>query len=347
MVKEQVSESTNGISWVQDQLYQIKAAVGALEQQYGHMQSMITQLSDSIRGVESSMQEALGGVQASERLQEELNHTVGIVVHMQDQQAEANERIDLLTRREQTDESHDAEQWTDVARKVDVLQRQVAQWHDRQAGVDEVGRRFQEGLSLIHQQLQDIDRRLEGTETRSARALEGANRAEHTLTQVDASILAVQHDNENVNERLRVTSEVAHRLENTMGQHLQDLQRLEMLAERIELHRAERQRLEDRALHLEEELRDLRQHAEAEDQHRGRMVTQQSALGSRLDALQEQLTQEKSKILEQLRKLTTSQERTKRRQVQELERELREMRQYVAALSDEQHGLTDEQTEPQ
>jgi hypothetical protein len=93
---------------------------------------------------------------------------------------------------------------------------------------------------------------------------------------------------------------------------------------------------------LEDELRDLRQQAEAEEQHRGRMVTQQSALGSRLDALQEQLTQEKSKILEQLRKMTSSQERTKRRQVQELERELREMRQYVAALSDEQQGLTDQ-----
>jgi chromosome segregation ATPase len=346
MVKEQVTESTNGISWVQDQLYQIKAAVGTLEQQYNHMQSMIAQLGDSVRAMEASMQTMLGAAQATERLQEELNHTVGIVVHLQDLQAEANNRIDLLTRRETTDETHDAQQWMDVARKVDLLERLVSQWHDRQAGVDEVGRRFQEGLSLIQQQLLDIDRRLEGTETRSARALEGANRAEHTLTQVDASILAVRRDNENLNERLRVTSEVAHRLENTVGERLQDVQRMELLAERIELHRAERQRLEDRALQLEEELRDLRQRSEAGEQHRERMVTQQSALGSRLDALQEQLTNEKSAILEQLRKMTSSQERTKRKQVQELERELREMRQYIAALSDEQHGLTEERLDP-
>jgi chromosome segregation ATPase len=144
-----------------------------------------------------------------------------------------------------------------------------------------------------------------------------------------------------------VTSEVAHRLENSVGEHIQDLQRVEMLAERIELHRAERQRLEDRALQLEEELRGLRQRSEAEEDHRGRMVTQQSALGSRLDSLQEQLTHEKSKILEQLRRMVTSQERTKRRQVQELERELREMRQYVAALRDEQQGLNDEPAEEQ
>jgi chromosome segregation ATPase len=346
LVKEEVSESTNGISWVQDQLYQLKAAVGALEQQYGHMQSMVTQLGDSVRGVEAVLRETQGVVQTSERLQEEVNHTVGIVVQLQDLQAEANERIDLLTRREQADETHDAEQWIDVARKVDILERQVAQWHDRQAGVDEVGRRFQEGLSLIQQRLQDVDRRLEGTETRSGRALEGANRAEHTLTQADAAILDLKRDQDNLNERLRVTSEVAHRLENNVSEHIQDLQRVEMLAERIELHRAERQRLEDRALQLEEEQRDLRQRSEAEEQHRGRMVTQQSALSSRLDAMQEQLNQEKSKILEQLRRMVTSQERTKRRQVQELDRELREMRQYVAALRDEQQGLLDEPAEP-
>jgi chromosome segregation ATPase len=336
MVKEQVSETTNGIGWAQDQLYQLKAAVGALEQQFGHLQSMVTQLGDGMRGVEASLRDALVGAQQAPRLQEELNQTVGLVVHLQDQQADANERLDMLTRREHADETRDEEQWTEVARKVDQLERQVATWHDRQAGVDEVGRRFQEGLSLMRQELQDVGRRLEGTETRSARGLEGANRAEHNLTQVDASILGLQRDNEALTERLRATSDVAHRLENTVNQHLQDLQRVELLAERIELHRAERQRLEDRALHLEEELRDLRQRSEAEEQHRGRLITQQSALGSRLDAQQEQMNEQRTTIIEQIRKLTSSQERTKRRQVQELERELREMRQYVAALTDQQ-----------
>jgi len=342
MVKEQVTESANGIGWAQDQLYQLKAAVGALEQQSNHMQSIVTQLSDDMRAVEASVREALAGVQLGARLQEELNQSIALIVQLQDQQAAVNERLDALTRRENNEDSRGEEQWNDVARKVDQIERQVAQWHDRQAGVDEVGRRFQEGLSLIRQELQDIQRRLEGTETRSARALEGANRAEHTLTQVDASILSLQREHENTSERVRVTSEVAHRLDNTIGQHIQDFQRVELLAERIELHRAERQRLEDRALRLEEQIRDLQQRSEAEEQHRGRLITQQSALGSRLDAQQEQMNEQRATIVEQIRKLTTSQERTKRRQVQELERELREMRQYVAALGDQQQGLTPE-----
>ena len=123
---------------------------------------------------------------------------------------------------------------------------------------------------------------------------------------------------------------------------MQELQRVEMLAERIELHRAERQRLEDRALRLEEALGELRDLAQKSEDHRARLASQQQGSSSRIDALQEQIEEQRVKIVDQLRRLTGSQERTKRRQVQELERELREMRQYVAALGDERQGLTKE-----
>jgi chromosome segregation ATPase len=335
VVKEQISESTNTIGWAQDQIYQMKAAVAALEQRFGHLQSVVTQLTETMRGAEASLREALAGAGQTPRLQEELNQTVALVVQLQDQHAEARERLDALGRREQADHSRDEEEWTELARRTDQLERQVALWHDRQAGVDEVGRRFQERVSLINQRVEEIDRRLESTEGKAARALEGSNRAEHSLTQTDAGVLAIRSENEAIAERLRVTAEVAHRLENTVTEQLQNIQRMELLAERIELHRAERQRLEDRALRLEEELRDLRQRSEAEEHHRGQLVTHQSAIVSRLDALQEQMTEQRNQIVEQIRKLTSSQERTKRRQVQELERELREMRQYIAALTDQ------------
>ncbi len=120
-----------------------------------------------------------------------------------------------------------------------------------------------------------------------------------------------------------------------MNQQLQDLSRLELLAERIELHRAERQRLEDRALRLEEELGEVRGRLEQHEQQQGRMSAQQQGLASRLDTLQEQAEEQRARLVDQLRKLTAAQERTKRRQIQELEREVREMRKYVADLSDQ------------
>ena len=111
---------------------------------------------------------------------------------------------------------------------------------------------------------------------------------------------------------------------------------MEMLAERIELHRAERQRLEDRALRLEEELKELTDRTDQAEHHQSKLGSQQQTLGSRFDVLQEQVEEQRSILIEQIRKLTATQDRTKRRQVQELERELREMKQFIADLAREE-----------
>ncbi len=336
MVKEPRSETAvSAVGWVQDQLYQLKGQVAQLEQQLEHLQSMATKMTEGMQAMEVSLRETALGAAQTPRLQEELNQAVALIVQLQDQQAETKERLDALGRHREVEESRDQQDWVHAAGRVEQLERQVELWQDRQAGVDEVGRRFQEGLSLLRQQLQQAEQRLEATETKAARGLEGANRAEHTLTQVEASILALQREDEAIAERARVTADVAHRLESTLNQNLRELQRLEMLAERIELHRAERQRLEDRALRLEEELGELRGRADQQEQQQGRLSGQQQGLASRLDALQEQVAEQRAILVDQIRKLTGTQDRTKRRQIQELERELREMKQYVADLTNQ------------
>ena len=333
MVKESPSDTAvNGLGWLQDQVYRLKGHVGQLEQELEHLRAMATHMTESLRAVETALREASTGASQVPRLQEELNQAVALIVQLQDQHAEAKERLDSLSRFRQADESREQQEWADIARRVDQLERQVALWHDRQAGVDEVGRRFQEGLSLLRQDLQQIEQRLEGTESKAARGMEGANRAEHTLSQVEAAILALQREDEAIAERARGASDAAHRVESTLGQYQQGLQRLEMLADRIELHRAERQRLEDRALRLEEELTELRARVEQQQEGQGRLSGQQQGLASRLEALQELVTEQRALLVDQIRRLTATQDRTKRRQIQELERELREMKQYVADL---------------
>ena len=110
---------------------------------------------------------------------------------------------------------------------------------------------------------------------------------------------------------------------------------MELLAERIELHRAERQRLEELARRLEEELGELRSRIDHQVQQQGRISGQQQGLASRIDSLQQLVEEQGASLVERLRKLSGSQTRTKRRQIQELEREIREMQQYVASLKDE------------
>jgi len=333
--QEQTTDTANGLNWVHDQVQRLKAQQSQLEQQLTHVQSLLTAVSENARVAEGSLREAVLGAGQAAQVREELNQTIALVVQLQDGQAELREAIDLLGRHRGVEEGRGQGEALDVARRVEQIERQVLAWQDRQAGVDEVGRRFQEGLSLLRHELQQIDQRLEVTEGRSARALEGANRAEHTLTEVDAAVLELQRQDEALGERTRAASDEAHRLETTLSQHVQELRRVELLAERVELHRAERQRLEDRAVRLEEQMNELRELEQKGEDHRARLAVQQQGLSARLDSMQEQIADQRGKLIELLRRLTSSQERTRRRQVQELERELREMRQYAAELADQ------------
>jgi chromosome segregation ATPase len=320
---------------VQDQIYQLKAQVAQLEQQLDHARSGLSDLGEHDRAFEAGLRQATAQSAQIPNLQTEINQAVALIVQLQDQERDLSEKMDVLTRRRDQDDDHSQQDWSDAVRRIEQLERQVAAWQDRQAGVDEVGRRFQEESATLRVELRQADQRLEATEAKAGRALESASRAENTLTHAEASILELQHQTETIAERARVAAEIGHRLENALSEKLQQLDRLELLAERIELHRAERQRLEDRALHLEDEMRELSGRVDAGDQEQVRMRGQYQGAASRLDALQEQLDQEKALVLGLLRKLLGTEERTKRRQVQELEREIREMKQYVAGLSDE------------
>ena len=336
MMKEVASETQAGaLGWTQDQIYQLKSQVAQLEQQLGQLTTMVTKTNDSLRTMATTLQEASLGASQTPRLQEEINQSAALIMQLLDQQAETDKRLDELGRRKEVDEERDQQDWSEVAKRTERLERQVLLWHDRQSGVDEVGRRFQEGLSLLRQQMQQTEQRLELAEGKAARGVEGANRAEHTLTQVEADILALQQEDEAMTERSRVTADVLQRLETTQTENSEELKRLELLAERIELHRAERQRLEDRALRLEEELQDLCGRTENSEQLQGKLSGQQQGLSSRLDSLQEMVEEQRKLLVDQIRKLTGTQDRTKRRQIQELERELRETKQFVADLSRE------------
>ena len=333
MVKELPSETeVNAIGWAQDQLYQLKAQVGQLEQQLEQVQVVNSKLNESTHKLEGSLEEATLAASQTPRLQEELNQAIALIVQLQDRQAETKESIEELGRSHGLDEDRDLEEWAEVVKRTGYLERQVELLKDRQSGVDESRRHQTEEVALLRQQIQQMEVRLDAAEGKSTSSLESANATEHRLSQVDSTFQELRQQNEAIGERARVTADTVTRVEHMLEQNLEELRRMELLAERIELHRAERQRLEDRALRLEEELQELKGRTDEGEHLQGKLGGQQQTLGSRFDVLQEQVEEQRSILIDQIRKLTATQDRTKRRQVQELERELREMKQFIADL---------------
>lgn len=334
---EQVSPTLSGnpTGWVQDQVYQLKGQASQLQEQLAQLQGMVSDLTEQLRKVEATLGVTTQHASQAPHLQDELNQAAALIQQLQDEQAEMRERVAALSRRREEETEREQDSWIDLARRVEQIEREVAGWRDRQTGVEEVGRRFQEGLSLVKSQQQQTEQRLETAETRAARSLEGANRAEHTLTQVEATILAMQREDEAIGERARVAGEVAHRLESVLNLNVNELQRLELLGERVELHRAERQRLEDRAARLEKLTEEMRARLDQSEHLQTRLTGQQFGHQTRLEALQEQLAEQKQLVIEQLLKFSGTQERLRRRQIEELEHEIREMKKHAAGLAEQ------------
>ncbi len=151
MVKEVASETQAGaLGWTQDQIYQLKSQVAQLGQQLEQLTTMVTKTNDSLRTMATTLQEASLAASQTPRLQEEINQSAALIMQLLDQQAEADKRLDELGRKKEVDEERDQQDWSEVAKRTEQLERQVLLWHDRQSGVDEVGRRFQEGLCAPH-----------------------------------------------------------------------------------------------------------------------------------------------------------------------------------------------------
>jgi len=336
VVKDIPSETpVNAIGWAQDQLYQLKAQVATLEQQLEQLRLISVSLGESTDKTERSLQDAVNAASQTPRLQEELNQTIALVVQLQDRNAEMKERIDELARSRGLEEDREVEEYAEVVKRTDHLERQMEVWKDRQTGVDESTRRQTEDVSLLKQQVEKIESRVESAESRATKSLEGSREALKKIAQVESTVEGVTTQQEAMAERQRANAAAMKNVDATLEKNLNELRRLELLAERIELHRAERQRLEDRALKLEEELRELQSWSQDAEQQRGKMITQQATLASRLDDLTEEVENQRATLVDNIRKLTGTQDRTKRRQIQELERELRDMRQFIADLTRE------------
>jgi chromosome segregation ATPase len=152
---------------------------------------------------------------------------------------------------------------------------------------------------------------------------------------VDTALDGLRREDQVLAERERLAGEVVHRLEEAVQGRQEDARRLELLGERVELYRAERQRLEDTAARMEEALEDLRGRLEKEEQRASRLDGNIQGCASRLDALQQQLQEYRDLVVQQFLKVTGTEERLRRHQIEELEREIKELRKHAARLAEE------------
>jgi chromosome segregation ATPase len=192
--------------------------------------------------------------------------------------------------------------------------------------LDEASRRAMEAVTFVRQRIDELERVVEGFETRMTRLAETSGRTEHEFARLGGEIETLHRQDATQAERVQIYTEMLKRLESQISLVSSEVAVKQDVLERIELARLELHRLEERISVQEAHTGELR---DADEETR-RLITlldgRDRGMNDRLIGLQNDLANYRTIVAEQFHRLHQAQERARRRQIEDLEREIREMR---------------------
>lgn len=333
--EEELPPAVNAVAWLQDQLHLIKAQLGKIQHQMDQTQAMALDAVEKMRAQEADLHLLASQSNALVPVQEELRQVKDVLARLQEQQVQTRAQVDELARQRAAETERDRVERGGFSRRLDDLEREVERWTERQSGVDEAARHYQEGVALLNIRIENLESRLEALDSRASRSLEAVNRADQEINRVDAVLLELGRADEVQAERARVALEAARRLEGEVSADRREFSALNQIGERVELLRVERQRLEDRLSGVEEAMDEIRGLLGRQEHLIGVLEGRSQGYQNHLESLREELIRHRQQLVEHLRKLSTGQERVKRRQIGDLEREVQELRKHTIELAEE------------
>ncbi len=323
------------IHWLQAELQAERAHSARLGQQLEQLQAMALDLAEQVRALDAGQRNLGASAAAVSAAHDALLAMQDLINKLQEGQMAVNARIDRLERERRAEGERERTYVNELSHRLQSLERDVQTWADRQNSVEDFSRRFQESLSRLDIAVRDMAARTDSAETKAARAVDSVNRAELTLADAERLLTELKREDEVLNERLRLAQEVVHRIEGQLQTYRDEYKDLPLLRERLDLLRAERQRVEDRATRLESAVFELETWRQKQEHLSTTLDAKYMAQEARLEQMVEKLDEYKSLLIGQLLKLHQSQERLKRRQIEDLEREIKELRKHAASLNDE------------
>ena len=322
----EVRASAELMSWLQEQVGQIKTQLGRMQQQNDQLQGAIIDINDASHETEAKLREIAAKTLGLPTMQEQLRQVSGLLERIQDAEVLIDTKFELLERQNAEERTRDQGEKNDLYKRVQDLERRAESLTDRQTTVDETNRRYQEDASRTHIQSQAMSQRLDAVESKSARAVEALGRLEQVHSEAEAAIRNLRREDDIIAERVRLVQEVGARLETELHGQQEEYRVLPLLSERVELLRAERQRLEDRTSHVEESLEDARTRLERQEEAAQHFEARIKSFDARLEHVHGTTLEYRRTLSEQILKLNVMLERMKRREIEELDRDVKELR---------------------
>jgi hypothetical protein len=265
-------------------------------------------------------------------MQDQVRQLAGLLDRIQDAEVLIDSKFEQMERVSGDERQRDQAEKNDLYRRVQDLERKAESLTERQASADEAARRYQDEVARSHLNGQSVGQRLEAVEGKAGRMLDQLTRLEQTHSETEAAIRGLRREDDAIAERARVAHDVAARLEQAMHVQVEEARALPLLQERVELLRAERQRVEDRVSRLEEMLNEATVRLERQEETTGALDRRVNAHDQRIELVHTSALDHRRWLSDHMLKLDQMLERMRRRQVEELERDVKDLRVHANQL---------------
>ena len=325
----------DAVNWLQDQVSQLKAQIARVTQQGDQTQAAVLDVNEKFRDAEGKLREVSGRTLGLPGMMEQLRALSGLLDRIQDAEVLIDTKFEVLERTSAEALGRDQSEKNDLYRRVQDLERKAEGVAERQAAADESIRRYQDEVARSHLLYQGLNQRMESVESKTGRNLDAIVRIEQAQAEAEQAIRALRREDDVLAERARLAHEVAARLETELHAQQEEYRVLPPLQERVELLRAERQRLEDRTSRNDEMIEDAITRLEREEDFTAHVDTRMKTFEARVDHVHNVTLDVRRSLSEQLLKLNQILERMKRREVDEIERQVKELRVQATQLKNE------------
>ena len=324
-VEKKEASAEGRIQWLDEELGKIKAAVQNVEHELKQALIQIRNLDSGLRKLEQAGGDAGGAAAARTGIQEEIRQLRSQTDRLQDRQNIIAERTEEQVRKQQSDLERERQERADVLKRTEAAATSVGQFESRVQLLEESLRRFEEAVAELRLGQQALSRDIEELTSRGARNLETALRLEHQLDALAGDAEALRKRDGELEERVSLYEEKTRREAERVDKFEAHLSLPLEIKEQLDRARFERQQVSERLVKVEASADGLTERTAEFVQGLARLDQRTQGQATRLLEIAEDLKQQREAVFDQLKRLTHTIERQRRRQAEALAQEIKEL----------------------
>ena len=324
-VEKKEASAEGRLQWLDEELGKIKDAVQNVEHELKQALIQIRNLDSGLSKLEQGGGDAGGAAAALTGIQEEIRQLRSQTDGLQDRQNIIADRTEEQIRKRQSDLERERQERADVLKRTEAAATSVGQFESRVQLLEESLRRFEEAVAELRLGQQALSRDIEELTSRGARNLETALRLEHQLDALAGDAEALRKRDGELEERVSLYEEKTRREAERVDKFEAHLSLPLEIKEQLDRARFERQQVSERLVKVEASADGLTDRTAEFVQGLARLDQRTQGQATRLLEIAEDLKQQREAVFDQLKRLTHTIERQRRRQAEALAQEIKEL----------------------